>query len=165
MSFGNGCWSSCLFNFKLVYLLLVTVAGESKQREQQSTQMQKEHAHPCTQITKTPHWPMYSAAAIHLRSPSSLWQGLLAMWPLLLNYDYLYYPITALCSGHRPVLEDTGTVFYLTPLLHRHFSCLLRNIRWERKEDGQNLAETKKGGQVGQFTVKFNCNKILLLQV
>lgn len=77
---------------------------------------------------------MSGSAAINLRSPSSLWQGLLAMWPLLLDSGYLYYPITALHSGLHPVLEDIERVFYLTRLSSlATFSCLLRNIKGKKK--------------------------------
>ena len=67
---------------------------------------------------------------------------LLGMWPLLLDYDCLYYPITALFSGPHPVLEDAGTVFNLTLLLYATFSCLLRNINGKKK--GGVVEETKK---------------------
>lgn len=114
VSFGDGRWGYCLFNCRHVCLLLETVDGGRKSEETATESWTSTHnstqthiLHTQTRITEIPHWPVSSSAAIHLRSPSTLWQSLLLMWPLLLNYDYLYYPITALFwpvpsfRGHR----------------------------------------------------------------
>lgn len=118
---GTTGWGACLFNFKLVYLLAggkKNVAGESKQwKAAEHGGVDKgtnTHAHTRTRsywlrdTKKQPDDLRSSSAAFNLRSLLLLDRACFATRILLLDCDYLYYPITALRSsppsfirGHR----------------------------------------------------------------
>lgn len=122
VSFGSNCWSSLVYSISNFY----SCRNRGNDGEQRCYQ---KSTCPHTPITKTSHWPMSSVAAIKLRSPPARWQGLLAMWPLQLHSDYLYYPITALNSDLHPGLVNTVSVWSSSP----HFSCLFWHIKCKKK--------------------------------
>lgn len=97
LSFGNDSWG--LFNFRRVIC----------HPELLSARRTKQYA---STDQKSPRWPLSSSEELNLRSLLHFDRACFAMRSLL-DSDYLYYPITALHSGLRPALEDTGSLLWL----------------------------------------------------